>query len=128
VTYESVVDGSTQHATGFTQRGVMFGGDLNQSQKHTDRILGPLGMTHVNDKLRANGDPGDIARANLADTHTAWYDGISGPPHRVDHWYGDEYVRAVDSGVVEAAPLANGVPSTDHRFAVAVTRVRPESA
>jgi hypothetical protein len=128
VTYQSVVDDSTQHASGFARRGVMAGGDWNQSQAQTDRILRPLGMTHVNDALRASGRPGAAARADAADTHTAWFDGISGPPHRVDHWYGDKFVDVVDSGVVEAAPLPSGIPATDHRFSVAVVRSRPEPA
>lgn len=123
VTYRSVVDGSTQHARGFTPHGVIVAGDFNQTRAETDRIFGPQGLQNANDILRLSGRAGAPTLANTTDGQsTAWYDGIEGPRHQVDSVYGDQWTHVVDSRIVAADRLPGGVESTDHQFPVVVVR------
>lgn len=96
----------------FPARRIVLGGDFNQLQATSDRILRPAGFVHVNDALQARGDGLAWARAAAADVDTS----SLGTPqaHRIDHAYvrGAADVRDSAAGPVPAREV-DGDP-TDH--------------
>ncbi|MBC7645054.1 MAG: hypothetical protein H7123_08005 [Thermoleophilia bacterium] len=111
--YRDALSGQLQVASGYSRR-IVLGGDLNQAQHETDRILNTAGLTHVNDQLARQG-VAQAARAATADVITS-----VGPlgAHRIDHVYTSN--AQVSDVAIASVPGREYVGEpTDHKSLIA---------